>query len=386
MIQYNKTELEQEFQVEQGRSLKKAGFINASQFNLIDKNLTVLKSQKNILIRIGFLLLGSFLYSSICGFLTLISLDAMNENYQFLVYIFASIGFIGTEILTKQKYYGYGPDDAFLLGAQLCLAIAIGISTDGNELTIALILSLTSLLCYLRYVQLSMAILFCMAFSCSLIFMMFELGASAKTILPFVMMLFAIAIYLGSKKLLTKLTLPFYYNGIVFTQAFALILFYVSGNYMVVRELSSELMGVIVTANNDIPFAFLFYGFTFIVPLSYLVCSLYKKDRFMLWIGIASVCFSIYTIRFYYSVLPIEIALTIGGLVLFAFTFFAIKKIKNNTTGVTFQPDRFSQGNLFGTAEILLASQLGLKPETTVESPMEFGDGGFSGGGSGGSF
>jgi hypothetical protein len=37
MIQYNKTELEQEFQVEEGRSLKKAGFINASQFNLIEK-------------------------------------------------------------------------------------------------------------------------------------------------------------------------------------------------------------------------------------------------------------------------------------------------------------------------------------------------------------
>jgi hypothetical protein len=37
----------------------------------------------------------------------------MNENYQFLVYIFASIGFIGTEVLTKQKYYGYGLDDVF---------------------------------------------------------------------------------------------------------------------------------------------------------------------------------------------------------------------------------------------------------------------------------
>ncbi len=386
MIQYNKTELEQEFLVSEGRSLKNAGFIHESQFRLIDKNLTILKSQKNILIRIGFFLLGSFLYSSICGFLTLISLDSMNENYQFLVYLFAIIGFIGTEILTKQKYYGYGLDDAFILGSQLCLAIAIGISTEGNELTISLILSITSLLCYLRYIQLSMAILFCVTLTCSILLLMFELGAFAKTILPFTMMFFAIAIYFSSKKLLARLTLPFYYNGIVFTQAFALILFYLSGNYMVVRELSSELMGVIVTANNDIPFAIFFYGFTFIVPVSYLVLSLYKKDRFMLWIGILALCFSIYNIRFYYAVLPVEIALTIGGLVLFAFTFFAIKKIKNKTNGVTFQPDRFSQGNLFGTAEILMATQLGLKPETTVESPMEFGDGDFSGGGSGGSY
>ncbi|CAH0335646.1 hypothetical protein FVB9288_01294 [Flavobacterium sp. CECT 9288] len=384
MMQYNKTELEQEFLVSEGHSLKKAGFIDESQFRIIDKKLTVLKSQKNILIRIGFFLLGSFLYSSICGFLTLISLDSMNENYQFLVYLFAIIGFIGAEVLTNQKYYGYGLDDAFLLGAQLCLAIAIGISTEGNEITISLILSVTSLLCYLRYVQLSMAILFCVTLTCSILFLMFELGAFAKTILPFTMMFFTIAIYFSSKKLLAKLTLPFYYNGIIFTQAFALILFYISGNYMVVRELSRELMGVIVTANNDIPFAIFFYGFTFIVPVSYLVLSLFKKDRFMLWIGILALCFSIYTIRFYYAVLSVEIALTIGGLILFAFTFFAIKKIKNNTNGVTFQPDRFSQGNLFGTAEILMATQLGLKPETTVESPMEFGGGDFSGGGSGG--
>jgi hypothetical protein len=46
----------------------------------------------------------------------------------------------------------------------------------------------------------------------------------------------------------------------------------------------------------------------------------------------------------------------------------------------------FSHGNLFGTAEILFYVTIGIKPETTVESPMEFGDGGFSGGGSGGSF
>ncbi|WP_144891763.1 hypothetical protein [Flavobacterium tiangeerense] len=386
MIQYKKIELEQEFLVSEGHSLKKAGFIDESQFRLIDKNLTVLKSQKNILIRIGFFLLGSFLYSSICGFLTLISLDSMNENYQFLVYLFAIIGFVGTEVLTNQKYYGYGLDDAFLLGSQLCLAIAIGISSEGNELTISLILSITSLLCYLRYVQLSMAILFCVTLTCSILFLMFELGAFAKTMLPFTMMFFAIVIYFSSKKLFARLTLPFYCNGIIFTQAFALILFYLSGNYMVVRELSSELMGVIVTANNDIPFAIFFYGFTFIVPVSYLVLSLFKKDRFMLWIGILALCFSIYTIRFYYALLPVEIALTIGGLALFAFTFFAIKKIKNNINGVTFQPDRFSHGNLFGTAEILMATQLGLKPETTVESPMEFGNGDFSGGGSGGSY
>jgi hypothetical protein len=37
-------------------------------------------------------------------------------------------------------------------------------------------------------------------------------------------------------------------------------------------------------------------------------------------------------------------------------------------------------------AETLIASQLGLKPETVQESDMKFGGGGFSGGGSSGEF
>jgi hypothetical protein len=41
---------------------------------------------------------------------------------------------------------------------------------------------------------------------------------------------------------------------------------------------------------------------------------------------------------------------------------------------------------LFLNAEILISSQLGMQPETTTKSQMEFGGGDFSGGGSSGSF
>jgi hypothetical protein len=53
-------------------------------------------------------------------------------------------------------------------------------------------------------------------------------------------------------------------------------------------------------------------------------------------------------------------------LVLFAFTFFCHKRLK--TIPGYFSARSFSQGNLFGTAEILLS--VGIKTETTVESPM----------------
>jgi uncharacterized membrane protein YgcG len=53
---------------------------------------------------------------------------------------------------------------------------------------------------------------------------------------------------------------------------------------------------------------------------------------------------------------------------------------------VTSKPDRFTKTNAFLNAEILISSQLGMQPETTTKSQMEFGGGDFSGGGSSGSF
>ena len=387
MIVYSKIELSNSALKDEAQSLHKAGFISKEQCDYFSKDLVIPKTNSNLLVRALFSILGVFLYSSICGFFALTAMDNLDNYYAYLIFFYAIIGFAGAEILARSKFFGHGLDDAFILGSQLILAIAIGIATNGNDLVIVAMLTATALLSYLRYLHLSMALLFCLALTAILIFGIFELDTSIHPFLPFMMMLFALAIYLSSVTVIKNLVIPFYHNGFVLTKNFALILFYLSGNYLVVRELSIELLGQEVPAGSDIPYAFFFYAFTFVVPASYMVFALLKKDRILLWIGLLSLFFSVYTIRFYYSVIPIEFALSIGGAVLFAITLLAIKKLKNNQTGITFQPDRFTKTNAFLNAEILISTQMGgLKPTVTTESPMEFGGGDFSGGGSGGSF
>jgi hypothetical protein len=387
MIVYTKIGLQNSALLDEAQSLQKAGFLTKEQFDHFSKDAMLPKTNENLFVRLLFFLLGAFLYSSICSFFALSAMDNLDTHYEYFVFFFAFIGFAATELLARSHFYGHGLDDAFILGSQLTLAIAVGIATDGNEVIIATILTATALMCYLRYLHLSMALLFCLALTATLLFGIFELDDSIHAFLPFITMTFAAAIYFSSKTAVQKLATPFYYNGLLLGQNFALILFYFSGNYMVVRELSIELLKQDVAVGSDIPFAYLFYAFTFIVPASYLYLALVKKDRILLWIGLLSLCFSVYTIRFYYAVLPIEIALTLGGAVLFLITLFAIKKLQNKQTGITFQPDRFTKTTALLHAEILLASQLGgLKPEVTAESPMDFGGGGFSGGGSEGGF
>ena len=387
MIAHDKQLLDDLALLEEANSLQNAGFISKEQKELIKKQLPDFKSQKNILVRLGFFLLGSFLYGSICGAISIVGMVGDELYFKICCYIFAGIGFAGAEFLANQKYYEHGLDDAFILGAILNIGFAIGITTDGYELIIAVFMAITAFVMYRRYLHLPSLLVFCMASSAVLFYGLFEFGEIGKTILPFAAMISAAGFYFSTKISILSLKKSYYYKGLLLVNSFCLILFYLSCNYLVVRELSVMLLGNEILSGEDIPFAYFFYAFTLIVPIVYLVQALKTKDRIMLWISFLAIGFSIYTIRFYHSVLPIEVALTLGGVVLFAIAYFSIKKLKEKESGLTFKPDRINNSNVLLNAEALIvASTFGMKPEVKTESPMEFGGGGYSGGGSEGSF
>jgi len=395
MIAYDNTLLDNVYLDEEAHRLKQSGFISEEQYKSFSRQLLKLKNQNNLFIRTAFFILGCLLYASICGFVSLLLLATNGNEYIYFIYFFAIIGFATKEFMSREmKYFGFGLDDAFILGAILSLTIAVSltfdINYDPNYLAAIIVIAIASSAGYLRYLNLSLALLACIGITGTIAYLTFEYLIIGKTILPFVLLLFSGICYFISKNKLQKLSAPYYYNGLKLTKGFCLILFYLSGNYYVVRELNFSLSenyfynGV----SPEIPFALFFWAFTFAIPVAYLFFSLKNRDRMMLWIGFLSLCFSIFTYRAYHHILPPEVGLTIGGLVLFSFTYFAIKKTKHNETGITFKPDRFANPNAFANLQVLvITSQFGLKPEAKVEkSPMELGGGGFSGGGSEGTF
>jgi hypothetical protein len=399
MIAYDKTLLDNVYIDEEANRLKESGFISTDQYKALSNQLPRLKSQNNLFIRIGFFILGCMLYASICGFLSLLGIGIIEHSYLFFIYLFAVIGFVAKEYMSKNmNYFGFGLDDAFILGGILTLLIGIEQTfeqisdyySNTNYLLILIVMAIVSSITYLRYLNLSLALLACFGITGSLAYMTFEYLTIGKTILPFVMLLFSGGCYFISKKIVQNLTSPYYSNGLKLAKGFSLILFYLAGNYYVVRELNFSLSEAYFYdgASPEIPFAIFFWAFTISIPVVYIVFSLKNKDKMLLWIGFLALCFALFTIRTYHHVLPPEVTLTFGGLVLFAFAYFSIKKLKHNETGITFKADRFTNPNAFANLQTLIvASQFGLKPEVKAEeSPMEFGGGGFSGGGSNGEF
>ena len=401
MIAFNKALMHTTFLVDEASNLKAACLIPNDDFITIKNKIPALKSNKNILLRFGFFLLGSFLFGSIMGVIAWFIFGIGTSSDSAIIVLFATYiiaGIFMCEFLSKE-HFRYGLEDAFILGtigsiygfvsniiSNLC-------STDENyysnfnqfQIYIWVTVAIVGLIGCLRYCHWISALISIVATTATFYSLISSYTIGLK-LMPFLMMIFAAGLYFLYAKLSDRNRIYYYTNSLVVLKVFSLMLFYLSGNYLVVRSLSENLMGDDLKNGQDIPFAMLFWVVTFAVPVFYLFWSILKKDKVFLNIGFITFCFSIFTFRTYHSVLPTEIALTLAGIVVFVFSYFTIKKIKNNESGVTFKPDRNKNTtNLVNLEAVIINSQVNMS-QNVDDSPMEFGGGGFSGGGAGDSF
>lgn len=384
MIAYNKTLLENTFLVEEAIDLKKSGFIQESDLNNIKQNLETLKTNRNILVRIGFYLLGSFLFSSILGFFSMFTLMNSSTNYHIVGFVYFIIGIIILEVICRQNYFRHGLDDSFIIGSQLTFYISIYFLTYS---TIALYFSMIMIgfVFALRYVN-------TISFLVSLIGIVILTGdylinhTDISSALPFVLLLIAVGFYFLHNKIKDLKPLYFYQNVMEWFFSFSLLLGYASINYFVVRTLSEDLLHADYT-KSDVPFGWIFNILMFLIPIFYVYYALQTKNRTMLYIGGLTFTLSIATFRYYHSIMPAELALILAGSLMFGAVYFIIRKIKTKATGITFIPDRTSNPAMLSTMEALIINSQDMNHAApSQQSDMPFGGGGFSGGGAGGEY
>ena len=384
MIAYNKTLLENTFLVEEAIDLKKSGFIQESKLNTVKQKLETLKTNRNILVRIGFYLLGSFLFSSILGFFSMFTLMNSSTNYHIVGFVYFIIGIIILEVICRQNYFRHGLDDSFIIGSQLTFYISIYFLTYS---TIALYFSMIMIgfVFALRYVN-------TISFLVSLIGVVVLTGdylinhTDISSALPFVLLLIAFGFYFLHQKIKDLKPLYFYQNVMEWFFSFSLLLGYASINYFVVRTLSEDLLHADYT-KSDVPFGWIFNILMFLIPIFYVYYALQTKNRTMLYIGGLTFTLSIATFRYYHSIMPAELALILAGSLMFGAVYFIIQKIKTKATGITFIPDRTSNPAMLSTMEALIINSQDMNHAApTQQSDMPFGGGGFSGGGAGGEY
>jgi len=155
-----------------------------------------------------------------------------------------------------------------------------------------------------------------LSFAALLFYECYSLGGIFQQLIPFVFILVFMVVYITVKKFAATYSVKLWRNNLRIMEAGSLLFIYLGGNYFVVRELSVGMMNLYLGPGDDIPFAFVFYMLTVLIPLSFLYWGIRNKDIVILRVSLIVLAFSVFTFKYYFSLGHPEITFTSAGAVL----------------------------------------------------------------------
>ncbi|MDO1448128.1 hypothetical protein Q0590_17775 [Rhodocytophaga aerolata] len=386
MIAYNTQWLDALAIQRQSRNWYRKGLLSSIQLQEIQQKFESHFYTPNLFIRIGLGIFCWILVSSIFGLLgvTLIE-NFRNETCTGIVCVFFSVGLFATLefVIKEKKFYQAGIDDALLYMAVILAIVGISLLFaplfEKYEALYFLAALPLLLVAAVRYTD-TVGTAFSFACSTAIIFYLFKESTVAARFIPFACMVFTAGTYYLVRTQKQNEVLRFWANCLTVLEACCLILFYISGNYFVVEGLGEQLF-----PGFSIPFSFIFWVFTAVVPFAYIYFGLEKKDRLLLRIGLLLLAISVITFKYYFSLGHYEVTLTIGGGILLAVAYFAINYLKKKPGRYTYTEDRSEEEISLEQTEAILIAQTAGSP-TAPDKGFDFGGGKFGGGGAGGNY
>ncbi len=376
------------------------GLLSFDQKNEAIIKYSVLFYNPNLFVKIGLFVFTLFAISGALGMFSLFFIDTLSHGdsklFSIITCVVFSIGCITVleHYIKVKQLYSSGVDEALLyatLGfilAGICVVVFdVESNTINYQNTILLILFLFlpfTIAASIRYIdRLTTLVSVGSVYAISFILLL-KLGNVAKLIMPFALMLLSLIIYFVAYINQVRLALNAWRINLNTCKAIALIVFYVAGNYFVIRECSINCFDMQLNQDEDIPLAIVFYIFTAAVPIGYIYYGLIKKDKLPLWIGLVLVAVAALTFKYYFSLGHPETSLTIAGGVLMAIAYMAIRYLKTDKYGITFK-EQIDEDNYF-TANMEALTVVQGFGNSDAPPKDTFGGGSFGGGGAGTDF
>jgi hypothetical protein len=292
------------------------------------------------------------------------------------------LGFTDQFIIKEKKHYKSGVSEAgYYTGLSFMYFALLGLDIDHPTVyfVAALVVCACATIRYMDLISL-IAVIACIV---ALIFLVFE---PIIAILPFIMMCAFLGLFLVSQWLQKRADTMIWEDHFILFDSLALLLIYLGGNYFVVRELSIEMMNVRLEAGQDIPFAFLFYAFTFLIPLAYLGYGIAKKSILFIRVSLLVLTLSVITIKYYYSMGQPAVTVTVAGGLLIVISLVLIRYLKQRRKGYTRDQIFKSKWDNADLAAFIASQSLGGHQINETETNITGQGGEFGGGGASGEF
>lgn len=288
-------------------------------------------------------------------------------------------------LVQRNSHYRSGVVEGVIYSGAGYMVLGLGLITDWN--VHLLFLSALGALSYVAYryldwIATTFAVLTLAGF---LFYECYEVGGIFRQIIPFVIMISFSLVYLLAQRAKRLERWMLWEDNLLIAQVLSLLLVYAGGNYLVVRECSIALLNMTLVEGDDIPFAFIFYAFTAVMPLVLLYRGVQLRSLMLLRLGVVTLVLSVLTFRYYFSIAPPEVALTVGGAIVLGVTAWLYRYLQTIRNG-------FTREKLLSRAAVsndLAAFAVSQTMGGNVHKPDESfkgGGGSFGGGGASGEF
>ncbi len=382
LIAYNKIDLDALLITEKAETWFNRGWLSTELLTKIKANYTTHFYSPNIFMRIGGFVFSVILMIAVLAILALFMNGNTETSLPFLAVFMGVMSIVLLEFIIKSKHYKSGIDEA-LLYAGSCLVLG-GLTTflhlNINELPFYCLFLPFLIIAAIRYVDSLMTIV---AYVFSLIIALlttFKFSSIAALILPFVVMLFSLIVYLITIKMQQNKALMYWQTNLNTLEALTLMTFYASGNYFILQQANATYFN-----NPIVALPYIFWFFTFVMPILYIYKGLKDKNRLILSIGLLAIVAGVATFRYYFHIMPMEIAAIIGGVILLSIAYLSIRYLKNNKTPFTYDEEAGDKPFYHQAESLIIAQTLGNQQAQEGEKPL-LGGGDFGGGGGGASF
>jgi hypothetical protein len=389
MIANNRTSLDNRIIRKQADEAMAAGCITGEEHTKIGSSYPVDFYAPNIFICIGLFILTLIILTFSVGLFFLVS-GSNNDSIVSLLIFSGLVFYCALEfVIYQRKHFRSGVDYALLwMSAGLLYA---GLCLTANHISFTsqcIILFIISFLFTLRFANFLMTLL---AYT-SVLALVFNIAnetvRAAQLMVPFIIMAVSVAGWLLSNRFYTQEKYRHYRLCLTAIKFATLVSFYLGGNYFVVRELDNYMFGIFHPAGESISIGWLFWMLTVITPVFYLYKGIQKKNSVFLWTGMVLTAATVFTIRHYYSILPAEWAMLLGGILIIAMAYGLIKYLRIPRNGFTSREN--SDRHLLEKLQIesLVITETFAAPSLAPApaSDFQFGGGSGGGGGAGGQF
>ncbi len=323
--------------IKQSKRWFKRDFIEKPQLDSILNTYSAPFYHPNFLIRILLFVATLIALSGATGFFALIVADIGEDAISIACIIYGIVSFSVLEkLFIGNNHYKSGITEAILYHSCGFTIGGLASITDFDNMHVILwscliVFSFSAI----RYLDLLCTVVATGSFAGILFFEFYTIGGIFQKIIPFVFIGGFTPIYFLVKKLKQRIDLRLWRNNLLIVESISLLFIYAAGNYMVVRELSVSMMNLEIAEGGDIPFAFIFYTLTALIPVAYLYFGIKNKDIVLLRVSLIVLAFSAFTFKYYFSLDHPEITLTLAGIVLIGIAISLMRYLKTIRNGFT---------------------------------------------------